>query len=224
MTKRTVNLSDRATGPIVPISYKGMAKRRNRANGGESISVVDFINEEQRGQTLQVSITNSDSTDKVFAIFPGRLSSVDEISRYAGIAVDAIVREGTVKDTSNNDIAVCSSKTLNLAQGWIKDHPTRICKIKLQTDNEAQFNKEFGLATFALGKTTGTKTVRPMEFISPDQLNKTLCDIEVSMQLDDATVFFVEVGAGRTLEMSFQIVSELNTSMALAAMIQKLED
>lgn len=222
--KKNVNLTDRATGPVVPISYKGMAKRRNKANGGESISVVDFLSEEQRGQTVQFSITNSSAEDKTIAVFHGRLNSVKEIYRYAGIAVDAIASEGSIKDESAAAIASCSSKTLDLAKGWVKDHPTRFCKMKLQTDNEAQFGKEVGIATFALGKTSGTRTIRPIEFISPTQNIKTLCEIEVSMQLDDATVFYVEVGAGRTLDISLQIVTELNTAAALNDMVEKLED
>lgn len=222
--KKSVNLTDRAIGPVVPVSYKGLARRRNKANGSEAVSVVDFLSEDQRGQTIQFSITNSATEDKVFAVFPGRLNTVEEIYRYAGVQVDAIAKEGEIKDASDAKIAVCSSKTLNLAQGWFKDHPTRMCKLKLQTDNEAQFGKELGLSTYALGKTTGTKTLRPIEFVSPSQNIKTLCEIEVSMQLDDATVMFIEVGAGRTIDCSLQIVTELNTANALNDMIEKLED
>lgn len=210
--------------PVVPISYKGMAKRRNKATGGESVSVVDFLSEDQRGQTIQFSITNTSNEDKTFAVFPGRLADIKSIYRYAGVDVDAVAVEGSISDADDAAIATCSSKTLNLAQGWVKDHPTRFCKIKLQTDNEAQFGKELGLATFALGKTTGTKTIRPIEFISPSQMIKTLCEIEVSMQLDDATVMYVEIGAGRTLDVSLQIVTELNTANALNDMVEKLED
>lgn len=219
--KKPIKISDRATGPIVPVSYKAMAKR-NKANGGEALSLADLINEKQRGQTIQFSITNSAAADKVFAIFPGRLTNVQEISRYAGVSVDAIASEGTITDGTNT-IGSCSSKTLNLAKSWVKDHPMRFCKIKLQTDNEAQFNREIGYAKFALGRTLGNTTIRPVEFISPDQLNKTLCEIEVSMQLDDATVFYVEVGQGRTLDVTLSIVSEMNNAMALSEMVDKLE-
>ncbi len=221
--KKAIKISDRAIGPVVPVSHKAMARRRNKANGGEAVSVVDFINEDQRGQTIQVSLTNTANADKTIALFPGRLSSVAAIARYAGLQVDAIASEGTVKDASNNDIATVTSKTLDLAKEWIKDHPMRFCKLKLQTDNESQFGKEIGYAKFALGRTLGQQTLRPLEFISPDQLNKTLCDIDLSMQLDDSTVFFVELGAGRTLELSLQIVSEMNTGMALNDMVDKLE-
>ena len=222
--KQNVNLSDRAIGPVVPISYKSMARKRCRANGGETVSVVDFLTEEQRGQTVQFSITNTSTEDKTIAVFPGRLTTIKEIYRYAGVDVDAIANEGEIKDSSNTAIATCSSKTLALAQGWFKDHPTRFCKLKLQTDNEIQFGKEIGISTYQLGKTTGTKTIRPIEFVSPAQNIKTLCEIEVSMQLDDATVMFLEIGAGRTLDVSLQIVTELNTATALNDMVEKLED
>lgn len=221
--KKPLKISDRALGPVAPVSHKAMARRRNKANGGEAISVVDFINEDQRGQTLQLSITNTAAADKTIALFPGRLTSVAEIQRYAGLNVDAIAAEGAVSDGTNN-IATVTSKTLNLAKSWVKDHPMRFCKMKLQTDNESQFNKEIGYAKFALGRTLGQQSIRPIEFISPDQLNKTLCEIEVSMQLDDSTVLFVELGAGRTLELSLQIASEMNTAMALSDIVDKLED
>jgi hypothetical protein len=170
-----------------------------------------------------MSLTNTSGSDIVLALFPGRLENIAEIVRYAGVTVDAIAVEGTVKDGSNNNIATVTSKTLNLAQRWVKDIPTRFSLIKLQTDNESQFSKELGIATFGLGKTTGTRTIRPIEFVQPNQLNKTMCEIEVSMQLDHQTVFFVELGAGRTLEISLQMVTEMNTAAALNAMVEKLE-
>lgn len=221
--KKAIKISDRALGPVAPVSHKAMARRRNKANGGEAVSVVDFINEDQRGQTIQVSLVNTSAADKVIAIFPGRLTDVTAISRYAGLTVDAIAVEGNIQ-VSSTTIATCTSKTLELAKGWFRDHPTRFCKMKLQTDNESQFNKEIGYAKFALGRTLGQQTIRPIEFISPDQLNKTLCEIEVSMQLDDSSVLYVELGAGRTLEMSLQIASEMNTAMALSDIVDKLED
>jgi hypothetical protein len=224
--KKNVKMSDRATGPVTNVSYKGMAKRQlrnNSAAGDEKVSVVDFLAEDQRGQTLQVSITNTAASDIVLALFPGRLGSIAEIARYAGVQVDAIASEGVVKDASSNNIATVTSKTLDLAKGWVKDVPTRFSLIKLQTDNESQFSKEFGIATFGLGKTTGTRTIRPIEFVTPSQLNKTMCEIEVSMQLDHQTVFFVEIGAGRSLEISLQMVTEMNPAAALNAMVDKLE-
>lgn len=224
--KKNVKMSDRATGPVTSVSYKGMAKRQLRSNaaaGDDKVSVVDFLAEDQRGQTLQLSITNTAAADKVLAIFPGRLASVAEIARYAGVQVDAIAAEGVVQDAGNNNIATISSKTLDLAKSWIKDVPVRFSLIKLQTDNESQFSKELGIATFGLGKTTGTRTIRPIEFIQPSQLNKTMCEIEVSMQLDHQTVFFVEIGAGRTLEISLQMVTEMNPAAALNSMVDKLE-
>lgn len=223
--KKEVNISNRAIGPVASVSYKGMARRRNnKATGGEEVSITDMLNENQRGTTIQVSLKNTSAEDKVFAIYPGRLSSVAEINRYAGISVDAIAREGVIKDAADQPIATCSSKTLNLAQSWIKDHPMRFCRVKLQTDNEEQFSKEFGVATFELGKTTGSRTIRPIEHISPDQLRNTLCEIEVSLQLDDATVFFAEVAAGRSLDLSLQVVTEMNSAMALSDIVKKLED
>ena len=224
--KKNIQLSNRATGPVVNCSYKGMAKRmlrNNAAAGDDKISVVDFLAEDQRGQTLQMSLTNTSGSDIVLALFPGRLENIAEIVRYAGVTVDAIAVEGTVKDGSNNNIATVTSKTLNLAQRWVKDIPTRFSLIKLQTDNESQFSKELGIATFGLGKTTGTRTIRPIEFVQPNQLNKTMCEIEVSMQLDHQTVFFVELGASRTLEISLQMVTEMNSAAALNAMVEKLE-
>lgn len=224
--KKNVKMSDRAVGPVTNVSYKGMAKRQlrsNAANGDDKISVVDFLAEDQRGQTLQISITNTSNADKVLAIFPGRLSSVAEIARYAGIQVDAIAAEGTVNDASSNAIATVSSKTLDLAKKWIKDIPVRFSLIKLQTDNESQFSKELGVATFGLGKTTGTRTIRPIEYVQPNQLNKTMCEIEVSMQLDHQTVFYVELGASRSLEISLQMVTELNPAATLNSMVEKLE-
>ncbi len=221
--KRDIKISNRATGPVTPVSYRALARRRlSRASGDQAVSVVDFICENQRGQTIQVSLKNDSSTDKTFAIYPGRLTTPAEISRYAGVAVDAIVQEGVVTD-NNNPFYTCSSKTLNLAQGWIKDHPMRFCLMKLSTDNEGQFQREIGVAAFGLGKTDGIRTIRPIDFVSPDQLNKTLCEINCSLQLDDSTVFFAEVGAGRTLDITLQIVSEMNQADTLSDIVNSLE-
>lgn len=220
--KKSVSLSDRAVGPAVPVSYRKLASRRNGANGNNGISMVDMLSEEQRGETIQVSIVNKSQEDKTFALFPGRLTSVEEIYRYAGVEVDAIAVEGVIKE-GDATIATVTSKTLNLAQKWVCDHPTRFCKMKLQCDNEAQFSKEISLSTFSLGKKGGEHSIRPIEFIAPSQLNKTLCDIDVALQLDDACVMVVEVAAGRTLDLSLTIVTEMNLADSLSQIVDKLE-
>lgn len=225
---KTVKISDRAVGPVAPISYKGLARRRNnKANGSEPVSVMDLVNEKDRGQTIQFTLTNTSNADKTYCVFPGRLATVAEISRYAGKNVDVIVKEGAIKigsGDSETTIGACTSKTLDLAQAWFKDHPTRFCKIKLSTDNEAQFGKEFGFAFFSLTHNNGGKTVLPSDYVSPEQLNKTMCEIACNLQLDDATVMFFEVGAGRSLDVTMQMVAELNISAGLDAIDEKLTD
>ena len=223
--KKHVNISDRAIGPAKAFSYKGLARRRNKAVGGEPVGVMDLVSEKLRDQTIQFTLTNSSANDVVYAVFPGRLGSIAQIARYAGLSgVDAIVAEGTIKDASNNTLGACTSKTLDLAKGWVKDHPTRFCQIKLKTDNEAQFGKEFGFAYFGLTRPKGTQTILPNDYITPDQYNKTMCEITVNFQLDDATVMFFEVGAGRSLDVTMQIAAELNVADGMAAIDEKLAE
>lgn len=225
--KKPVNISDRAIGPAKAFSYKGLARRRNKAVGSEPVGVMDLVSEKLRDQTIQFTITNSSANDVVYAVFPGRLSSVAQIARYAGLSgVDAIVAEGVVKAASDGTtvLGACTSKTLDLATSWVKDHPTRFCQIKLKTDNEAQFGKEFGFAFFGLTRPKGTHTILPNDYITPDQYNKTMCEIAVNFQLDDATVMFFEVGAGRSLDVTMQIAAELNLADGMAAIDEKLAE
>lgn len=219
---KTVKISDRATGPVVPVSYKGIAKKRSKANGGEAPVISDFINEDQRGQTLELTlVNNSESESKVIAVYPGMLRTVEELQRYAGAQVDAIAKEGQVTED-----VTCTSKTLNLAQRWIEKHPMRFSKLHLQVNvdrADAQFSKEIKFYGFALGKTAGDVAIRPQDFVRSDQYNRNIVDIDVSVQLDDATVMTVELAPKSELSISLQIVSEMNTSMALGDMIKKLE-
>lgn len=223
-------ISNRATGPVVPVSYKGIARKRSRANGGEAPSIVDFISEEQRGQTIEVTLRNNSEEDKRIALFSGMLKTVAELQRYAGVQVDALAKEGDVLSEEvggqNKVVVTCSSKTLDLAQRWINKYPMRFCKLKLQTTQakqDSQFAKEIQFYGFALGKTTGDVSIRPQDYVRSDQFNRNIVDIDLSMQLDDATAMIVELAAGAELSLSLQVVSELNTAQALTDIVNKLE-
>lgn len=221
--KKNVKISNRAIGPTVSMSYKNMAKRRqNKANGSEGVSVIDFINEDQIGQTLQTTIKNESETDITVALYPGRLTTKEQIARYAGLDVDYVASEGEIKN-GETLIATITSKTLNLAKDWIRDHPMRFCLLKVSVDSESQLSKEIGIASFALGKKNGSETIRPIEHQKAENNNTKLVEIPVSMQLDDATVFYVEVGAKHQLDLSLQIVSEVNTAYALNDIVNKIE-
>lgn len=224
---KPVQISDRAIGPVTPLSYKALARRRNKANGGEATSVMDLVNEKDRGETIQFTISNSKQSDMTVAVFPGRLASESAISRYAGLTVDHLVHEGAIKETGTSGettVGNVSSKTLDLAQGWVKDHPMRFCKIKLNADNESQFGKEFGFAFFSLTHQKGIKTIVPNDYVNPNQFNKTMCEIDCNLQLDDATVMYFVIGAGRTLDVTLQTVAEMNLAAGLEAIDEKLTD
>lgn len=208
--KRKITISDRAIGPVVRGSLKKHVARAN----GVGTSAVSYT-EDQKGQIIQFTLKNTSNEDKVFAVFPGMFDTVEDILRYAGLKVDAIAVEGALKDADGETIGSCSSKTLNLAKKWIAKHPMLFCMVKLQTDNEAQFSKEFGIATFKLAKQAGQESIRPLDHISPAQLNKTLCELSTNIQLDDQTVFYMEVAAQRELQVSMQIFGEMNDASAL---------
>ncbi len=229
MKVNKLKISDRAVGPVVPVSYKNIAKRRARANGGEAPSVVDFLNEQQRGQTIEATLVNTSTTEsKVIALFPGMLKTVAEIAKYAGVTADAIAKEGVVLTGANDaTIVSCTSQTLDLAQRWIDKHPMRFCKLKLQTTSAAQdtqFAKEISFYGFALGKKTGDVKIRPQDYVRSDQFNRNIVEIDLSMQLDDATVMLVELAPNSSLSLALQVVAEMNTTYALSDMVDKLED
>ena len=228
MKVNKMKISDRATGPVVPVSYKNIARRRSKANGGEAPSISDFISEQQRGTTLEVTLVNLDTTDShTVAVFPGMLQSVSEIQKYAGVSVDAIAQEGVVlTDGSNNTLVSCNSKTLDLAKRWIKNHPMRFCKLKLQTGattQDSQFAKDIRFYGFALDKKTGDASIRPQDYVRSDQYNRNIVEIDLSAQLDDATLMVVELAPNASLSLSLQIVAEMNQSFALGDIIDKLE-
>lgn len=208
---RKIAISNRAIGPVVPGSLK---KKLAHANGGASAVTYS---ENQKGQIIQFTLKNTTAEDKTIAVFPGMLSTTEEVLRYAGLKVDAIAVEGELKDAENTKIGVCSSKTLNLAKKWIAKHPMLFCMVKLQTDDESQFSHEFGIATFKLGKQAGQESIRPLDHISPNQQIKTLCELQTSIQLDDQTVFYMELGANREVQVSMQIFGEMDEAAALEA-------
>lgn len=223
-------ISDRAVGPVVPVSYKNVLRRRSRANGGEMPSLADLISEQQRGQTLELTLTNSSTTEsKNIAIFTGMLKTVAELAKYAGAQVDAIAQEGVViagAQTGDPAVVTCTSKTLDLAQRWIEKHPMRFCKLHLQVNPDkcdAQFAKEIKFYGFALGKNAGDTSIRPQDYVRSDQYNRNIVDIDCSAQLDDATIMTVEVAPGAEISISLTVIAEMNTSYALGDMVDKLE-
>lgn len=229
MKVNKMKISDRATGPVVPVSYKNIARRRSKANGGDAPAVDDFISEQQRGQTIEATLVNNSTTDsKVIALFPGMLLTAAEIAKYAGVTVDAIAKEGTVIEGESSAVVVsCTSQTLDLAKRWIEKHPMRFSHLKLQTNTssqDVQFAKEISFYGFGLGKKTGDVKLRPQDYIRSDQFNRNIVDIDLSMQLDDVTLMVVELAPSSSLSITLTVVAELNPSYALSDMVDKLED
>lgn len=210
-------LSNRANGPVRAASMKKQIERRSKATGAEA-SVADLISEVQKNTTIQVSITNSGATAKTVCLFPGMLKTAQHIQQYAGVAVDGIAGIDTIADVT------VTSGTLPLLQEWAKYNPVRFTRVMLSTDNEKQWFQKLGTAAYLLDRHCGADEICPHDYISADQQNPLICELnDLDMQLDSAKIFYVTVGAGRTLDLSMQILCEANLGDTLEEFAVKAE-
>lgn len=203
------SISDRFNGAAA--SLRAKANRMAAKASGESALAMIF-DESMMNASVRIKLSNSGTTSKRIAVFPGALTSTDAIAKVAGLQVDGIAKEGEVI----TDVT-CVCPNLAFIQDEFAHNPQRISGIQLQTDNEAQFFEPIEVAEFNATRNFGADEIKPSQYLDPANSNKTLVLINdlKHFQLDRNHIMVVTLAPGRSLDISLTLGARMSVGQLL---------
>ena len=215
------------TDAYVGKTLREEAQERRKRGAFSGFDGATFIDERNSGMNVHISLKNDGNEDKRIALFSGDLETAAEILKVAGISVDAVAVEGAVISTGEGESAVtvvkCTAKNLAYLQRYIRRNPSRIAKIQLTADDQAQFNKEITVTKVCPFQGLGTQSFLPMTYKAPGDQSEKMVVIDFKhLQVDDQTVMDVVIGAGRTLYVSIFFGASNNGAYTLDAQAREL--
>lgn len=201
--------------------------KERRRKGFVGFNGETFIDDRNSGMNVHIALTNSSGADKRIALFAGDLESPTEILKVAGVSVDAIAVEGAVITKTVGEVTTteveCIADNLAYLQRYIRRNPSRISKLQLTADNQAQFNKKITVTKVCPFQGLGTQSFLPMTYKAPGDQSETMVVIDFKhLQVDDQTVLDIVIGSGRTIYVSIFFGSSNNAAYTLDAQAREL--
>lgn len=215
------SISDRFNGAIGSLRSKAN-KVASRATGESAMALI--FDESMMNSSVRVKLQNNCTTAKRIAVFPGGLTTIDQIAAVAGLQVDAIAVEGTVLTVNEgtteapvNKNVTCVCPNLAFIQDEFAHAPQRINGIQLQTDNESQFFEPIVVTEFNAVRNFGADELKPSQYLDPANSNKTLVLINdlKHFQLDRNHVMVVTLAPGRSLDISLTLGARFSAGQLL---------
>lgn len=215
------SISDRFNGAIGSLRAKAN-KVASRATGESAMALI--FDESMMNSSVRVKLQNNCTTAKRIAVFPGGLTTIDQIAAVAGLQVDAIAAEGTVLTVNEgtteapiNKTVTCVCPNLAFIQDEFAHCPQRINGIQLQTDNESQFFEPIVVTEFNATRNFGADELKPSQYLDPANSNKTLVLINdlKHFQLDRNHVMVVTLAPGRSLDISLTLGARFSAGQML---------
>ena len=207
------SISDRFNGAIGSLRAKAH-KTASRATGESAMALI--FDESMMNSSVRVKLQNDCTTAKRIAVFPGGLTTIDQIAAVAGLQVDAIAREGEVMKDGDKAVT-CVCPNLAFIQDEFAHSPQRINGIQLQTDNESQFFEPIVVTEFNAVRNFGADELKPSQYLDPANSNKTLVLINdlKHFQLDRNHVMIVTLAPGRSLDISLTLGARFSAGQLL---------
>ena len=207
------SISDRFNGAIGSLRAKAH-KVASRATGESAMALI--FDESMMNSSVRVKLQNDCTTAKRIAVFPGGLTTIDQIAAVAGLQVDAIAREGEVMKDGDKAVT-CVCPNLAFIQDEFAHSPQRINGIQLQTDNESQFFEPIVVTEFNAVRNFGADELKPSQYLDPANSNKTLVLINdlKHFQLDRNHVMVVTLAPGRSLDISITLGARFSAGQLL---------
>ena len=207
------SISDRFNGAIGSLRSKAH-KVASRATGESAMALI--FDESMMNSSVRVKLQNNFTTAKRIAVFPGGLTTIDQIAAVAGLQVDAIAREGEVIKEGDNAVT-CVCPNLAFIQDEFAHSPQRVNGIQLQTDNESQFFEPIVVTEFNAVRNFGADELKPSQYLDPANSNKTLVLINdlKHFQLDRNHVMVVTLAPGRSLDISLTLGARFSAGQLL---------
>lgn len=177
------------------------------------------ISAEKATQAIfQIKLNNIDDVDHIIALHAGSFLTVTEIASLIGVSVDAIAKSGVVIV----DKVTCATKANTLLeqfQRYLNLNPTRIIRMKVESNEEDQLSESLMLAKYSPVTKLGAQEIIPSNSKRQSDLQTKLVLIDLpDHQLDDQTVFYTNLLAGRTLTLTLFLGAAINTASNLEQM------
>jgi len=222
------NLSNRADGMLPGSGMREELARRQGLQAYASLARVtgsgNPINDEKATQAIfQIKLNNIGADDKIIALHAGSLLTVDEIATLIGVTVDAIAKTGVVI-VSNVTCTTKANTSLEHFQRYLNLNPTRIIRIKVESNEEDQLSESLVLAKYSPVMKLGSQEVIPSNAKRQSDLQTKLVLLDLpNHQLDDQTVFYTNLLAGRTLTLTLFLGAAINTASNLEQMANAIK-
>lgn len=223
------NLSNRADGLLPGSSLAEEQARKAALRGISTFARVtgSGASPDQEAATqaiFLIKLSNTSVADKVIALHAGSLSSAADILKLTGVTVDAIAVDGTVIASA----VTCTTKANTLLthfQKYVNNNPTRIIRIKAESNEDDQMNEPIVLKKISPVKSLGSQELFPSNYKRQSDLQTKLVimDLVNGEQLDDQTVMYVNLLAGRTLSLTLFLGASINTAANLEQMMARVK-
>ena len=222
-------LSNRADGLLDGSSIAQEQARKAQLRGISTFARVTGSGASPDQETATQSIflielSNTGAADKVIALHAGALATVGDIATLTGVTVDAIAVNGVVIPAAVS----CTTKANTLIshfQKYVNSNPTRIIRIKAESNEDDQMAEAIILKKISPVKSLGSQELFPSNYKRQSDLQTKLVimDLVNGEQLDDQTVMYVNLLAGRTLSLTLFLGASINTAANLEQMMARIK-
>ncbi len=221
------NKGFQATSEEIDSAFQSNANGSYNGIGDPSIDFANqnsFANEPSSKRQFKMTLKNTMDEDKTIALAPGYHSSASDILDANGVAVDAILAEGTLltEGTGSDQTVVTAKgnpKSIDLFVAAFKQNPTRIVSISLNASDSSVLGQPIyhkSLSPYAGG--SEFRMITPSDYVDEhtQQPNRATCDVQSEdLQFDSSTVVLYTIPAGEEVEITMYIGAILNTSLEL---------
>lgn len=206
------NFPNRALGSFAQEKEVRRASMVNRAVGA---TIPNFDAESRANEVFKIKLTNTAVADKVIVLHPGMLLTTTEISSILGVTTDAIGKDGVVIA----DAVSCATKngtSLEFLQRFVNNNPTRIIKIQVEASTETQLSEDLVFAKINPFAKVGETPLNPAaQKKETNNQSKLVTLTPNNIQLDDQTVWYVNLLAGATLTLNLTMGVSSNAAAVL---------
>lgn len=206
------NFTNRALGSFAQEQEVRRASMVNRAIGA---TVPNFDAESRANEVFKIKLTNSAVADKLIVLHPGALTTVTEIASVLGVTADAIAKDGVVIA----DAVSCATKqgtSLEFLQRYVNRNPTRIIKIQVEVSDETQLSEDLIFAKINPFAKAGEVPLNPAAIKKETNNQSKLVTLTPNnVQLDDQTVWYLNLLAGKTITLNLTMGVSSNAAAVL---------
>lgn len=203
-------------------AVKANAEGEGEGYVGAGDSILDFgransfVDESRAEKRFNISIQNKGQNDEVIVLFPGYKTAFEGKS---------IISDGdfkTVAGDNNTTVAVLTAKSgstqsIECLKNYIKNNPTRVCRLEVKVDNEEQLDEPFTYRETSPFKSDSEVVRTPSDYIGSDTQNPKAATIDETkgFVLSDTTELEFKLRAQRKVNLSFVFGASVDMTKAI---------